>query len=245
MGTLNKVTPKRKEELHNLIEKKLKCQGENSYMAFIDTSDINDMAGLFCYRIINNQVVMNSNNVEILKQNLEKWIKVKDAKYDSLKKEIIEIINEFKYFFGNELFVMLGVLSKQYNISENFGPIGVYYNESISFKEKLCFIEISSTPKIQFFSKKDEFSYIEFRCVKSDFFIYLSNPETPYMHPIFKLSSKDIDKENSFLEGKTLQQLEEIYEPLSDILESIKNQKLNDDMVTKCNSEIEKLLTKY
>ena len=29
---------------------------------------------------------MTSNNVEILKQNLEKWIKVKDAKYDSLKK---------------------------------------------------------------------------------------------------------------------------------------------------------------
>ncbi len=65
------------------------------------------------------------------------------------------------------------------------------------------------------------------------------------MHPIFKLSSKDIDKENSFLEGKTLQQLEEIYEQLSDILESIKNQKLIDDMVTKCNSEIKKLLTKY
>ena len=188
---------------------------------------------------------MTSNNVEILKQNLEKWIKVKDAKYDSLKKEIIEIINEFKDFFGNELFVMLGILSKQYDISENFGPISVYYNESKLFKEKLCFIEISSKPYIQFFSKKVEFSYVAFKCVSSDFSIYLSNPETPYMHPIFKLSSKDIDKENSFLEGKTLQQLEEIYEQLSDILESIKNQKLIDDMVTKCNSEIEKLLTKY
>lgn len=65
------------------------------------------------------------------------------------------------------------------------------------------------------------------------------------MHPIFKLSSKDIDKENSFLEGKTLQELEEIYEQLSDILESIKNQNLINGMVTKCNSEIEKLLTKY
>lgn len=188
---------------------------------------------------------MKSNNVEILRQNLEKWIGVKNTKYSSLKKEIIEIINSFKEFFDNELFVMLKALSKQYNISENFGPIGAYYNESVSFKEKLCFVEISSTPKIQFFSKKDEFSYIEFRCVKSDFFIYLSNPETPHMHPIFKLSSKDIDKENSFLDGKTLQQLEEIYEPLSDILESIKNQNLIDDMVTKCNSEIEKLLNKY
>lgn len=188
---------------------------------------------------------MTSNNVEILKQNLEKWVGVKDTKYNSLKKEIIEIINEFKEFFDDDLFVMLRTLSKQYDISENFGPIGVYYNESESFKEKLCFIEISSTPKIQFFSKKDEFSYVEFRCVKSDFFIYLSNPETPFMHPIFKLSSKDIDKENSFLEDKTLQQLEEIYEPLFDILESIKNKNLIDDMVTKCNSAIEKLLTKY
>lgn len=188
---------------------------------------------------------MKSNNVEILRQNLEKWVGVKDTKYTSLKKEIIEIINSFKEFFDNELFVMLKALSNQYNISENFGPIGVYYNESESFKEKLCFIEISSTPKIQFFSKKVDFSYVSFKCVSSDFSIYLSNPESPYMHPIFKLSSKDIDKENSFLEGKTLQQLEEIYEPLSDILESIKNQNLIDDMVTKCNSEIEKLLTKY
>lgn len=190
---------------------------------------------------------MTSNNVEILKQNLEKWVGVKDTKYDSLKKEIIEIINAFKEFFDNELFVMLKALSKQYNISENFGPIGVYYNESESFKEKLCFIEISSTPKIQFFSKKDEFSYIEFKCDDSEFYIYLSNTESPFMHPIFKLDSKFISlyKGNSFLEGKTLQQLEEIYEPLSDILDLIKNQKLIDDMVTKCNSEIEKLLTKY
>jgi len=237
--------PKTKEELNNLIENGVERQCEDAYITFIDTSDLDDVSGLFFYRIINNQFVMEPNNVELLRQNLEKWINVKDTKYTSLKNEIIEIINAFKDFFNNELIVMLGILSKQYDISENFGPIGVYYNESISFKEKLCFIEISSTPKIQFFSKKDEFSYIEFRCVKSDFFIYLSNPETPYMHPIFKLSSKDIDKENSFLEGKTLQQLEEIYEQLSDILESIKNQKLIDDMVTKCNSEIEKLLTKY
>lgn len=239
MGTLNKVTPK------NLIEKELKRQGEGVYMTFIDTSDINDMVGLFFYRIINNQVVMVSNNVGILKQNLEKWIKVKDAKYDSLKKEIIEIINEFKDFFGNELFVMLGVLSKQYNISENFGPIGVYYNESESFKEKLCFIEISSKSYIQFFSKKVDFSYVAFKLVSSDFSIYLSNPETPFMHPIFKLYSKDMDEENDFLKDKTLQELEDIYEQLSDILELIKNKNLIDDMVTKCNSEIEKLLTKY
>lgn len=217
----------------------------DAYLTFNDTSDIVDVLGLFCYRMTNNQLLMKPNNVEILKQNLEKWIKVKDAKYDSLKKEIIEIINAFKDFFDNELFIMLRTLSKQYDISENFGPIGMYYNESESFKEKLCFIEISSTPKIQFFSKKVDFSYVSFKCVSSDFSIYLSNPETPYMHPIFKLSSKDIDKENSFLEGKTLQQLEEIYEQLSDILESIKNQNLIDDMVTKCNSEIEKFLTKY
>lgn len=83
---------------------------------------------------------MTSNNVEILKQNLEKWVGVKDTKYTSLKKGIIEIINSFKEFFDNELFVMLKALSNQYNISENFGPISVYYNESKLFKEKLCFI---------------------------------------------------------------------------------------------------------
>jgi len=94
---------------------------------------------------------MASNNVEILKQNLEKWVSVKDTKYTSLKKGIIEIINSFKEFFDNELFVMLKALSNQYNISENFGPISVYYNESKLFKEKLCFIEISSKPYIQFF----------------------------------------------------------------------------------------------
>lgn len=242
---MHKYKPETKEELNNLIENGLECQCEDAYLTFIDTSDLDDVSGLFFYRIINNQVVMASNNVEILKQNLEKWVSVKDTKYTSLKKEIIEIINSFKEFFDNELFVMLKALSNQYNISENFGPISVYYNESKLFKEKLCFIEISSKPYIQFFSKKVEFSYVAFKCVSSDFSIYLSNPETPYMHPIFKLSSKDIDKENSFLEGKTLQQLEEIYEQLSDILESIKNQKLIDDMVTKCNSEIEKLLTKY
>lgn len=188
---------------------------------------------------------MKSNNVEILRQNLEKWVGVKDTKYTSLKKEIIEIINSFKEFFDNELFVMLKALSNQYNISENFGPISMYYNESKLFKEKLCFIEISSKPYIQFFSKKVDFSYVAFKCVSSDFSIYLSNPETPFMHPIFKLSSKDLDEENDFLKDKTLQQLEEIYEQLSDILELIKNQNLIDDMVTKCNSEIEKLLTKY
>lgn len=242
---MHKYKPETKEELNNLIENGLECQCEDAYLTFIDTSDLDDVSGLFFYRIINNQVVMTSNNVEILKQNLEKWVKVKDAKYDSLKKEIIEIINSFKEFFDNELFVMLKALSNQYNISENFGPIGVYYNESESFKEKLCFIEISSKPYIQFFSKKVEFSYVAFKCVSSDFSIYLSNPETPYMHPIFKLSSKDLDEENDFLKDKTLQEVEEIYEQLSDILESIKNQNLIDDMVTKCNSEIEKLLAKY
>ena len=64
---------------------------------------------------------MKSNNVEILRQNLEKWVGVKDTKYTSLKKEIIEIINSFKEFFDNELFVMLKALSNQYNISENLG----------------------------------------------------------------------------------------------------------------------------
>lgn len=77
------------EELNNLIGRGLECQCGDAYLTFIDTSDLDDVSGLFFYRIINNQVVMALNNVEILKQNLEKWVGVKDTKYTSLKKGII------------------------------------------------------------------------------------------------------------------------------------------------------------
>lgn len=57
--------PKTKEELHSIIKIEIKHQGKDADLKFIDTSqitdtsdlfeglDINDMVGLFFYRIIN------------------------------------------------------------------------------------------------------------------------------------------------------------------------------------------------
>ena len=68
--------PKTKEELNNLIGRELERQCEDAYLTFIDTSDLDDVSGLFFfYRIINNQVVMASNNVE--KKQTRNIIKVR------------------------------------------------------------------------------------------------------------------------------------------------------------------------
>jgi hypothetical protein len=39
--------PKTKEELHNLIGRELERQCEDAYLTFIDTSDLDDVSGLF------------------------------------------------------------------------------------------------------------------------------------------------------------------------------------------------------
>lgn len=47
METLNKVTPKTKQELRTIIERELKRQGTDADLNFIDTSKITDMSYLF------------------------------------------------------------------------------------------------------------------------------------------------------------------------------------------------------
>lgn len=44
---MHKYKLETKEELNNLIENGLECQCEDAYLTFIDTSDLDDVYGLF------------------------------------------------------------------------------------------------------------------------------------------------------------------------------------------------------
>ena len=47
MENINKITPKTKEELRDIIERELATQGMDADLNFIDTSQITDMSCLF------------------------------------------------------------------------------------------------------------------------------------------------------------------------------------------------------
>ena len=180
-------------------------------------------------------------NVDLLKQNLKKWFNINNCESEDLKKKIIDAINYFKSFCDNELVLMLEELSNSYRIKDK-ERLAIYSNDSDSLKDQNYLVQIINEPKITFFAKDSINDYVRFNCQTCNFYLCIKGIDNYGPCPLLEAYSVNLSELSRTLDTKTLLQLREIYEPISEILELMKNQDLLDEMVNRCNEKIESLL---
>lgn len=184
---------------------------------------------------------MNS-NVELLKRNLKNWLNKNNNESEDLKKKIIDTLNYFKSFLNNDLVLMLNDLSKTYDFKNNKERIEIYSNDSDSLKEQNYLVLITNEPRIIFFAKDSTNQYITFDCRSLKYYLCIKDTNRYSSGHLLEVHSDDFGEVSRTLDNRLVQRLREIYEPISEILELMKNQSLIDDMVNRCNEKIESLL---
>lgn len=181
-------------------------------------------------------------NVDLLKQNLKKWFNINNCESEDLKKKIIDALNYFKSFLNNDLVLMLNDLSKTYDFKNNKERIEIYSNDSDSLKEQNYLVLITNEPRINFFAKDSTNQYITFDCRSLKYYLCIKDTNRYSSGHLLEVHSDDFGEVSRTLDNRLVQRLREIYEPISEILELMKNQSLIDDMVNRCNEKIESLL---
>lgn len=184
---------------------------------------------------------MNS-NVELLKRNLKNWLNKNNNESEDLKKKIIDTLNYFKSFLNNDLVLMLNDLSKTHDFKNNKERIDFYSNDSDSLKEQNYLVLITNEPRINFFAKDSTNQYITFDCRSLKYYLCIKDTNRYSSGHLLEVHSDDFGEVSRTLDNRLVQRLREIYEPISEILELMKNKALLDEMVYRCNEKIESLL---
>lgn len=181
-------------------------------------------------------------NVDLLKRNLENWLNKNNNESEDLKKKIIDALNYFKSFLNNDLVLMLNDLSKTYDFKNNKERIEIYSNDSDSLKEQNYLVLITNEPRINFFAKDSTNQYITFDCRSLKYYLCIKDTNRYSSGHLLEVHSDDFGEVSRTLDNRLVQRLREIYEPISEILELMKNKALLDEMVNRCNEKIESLL---
>jgi len=120
--------------------------------------------------------------------------------------------------------------------------IEIYSNDSDSLKEQNYLVLITNEPRINFFAKDSTNQYITFDCRSLKYYLCIKDTNRYSSGHLLEVHSDDFGEVSRTLDNRLVQRLREIYEPISEILELMKNKALLDEMVNRCNEKIESLL---